>query len=49
MNRTNGLYVIIGALVVVVIGLGSYVYREQTKPEGVQMNIDKNGISVEQN
>lgn len=49
MNRTNGLYVIIGALVVVVIGLGSYVYREQTKPDGIQMNIGKNGISVEQN
>ncbi|TCR92907.1 hypothetical protein [Rhizobium sp. BK376] len=49
MNRSNGLYLIIGALVVVVIGLGTYIYREQTKPEGIQMNIGKNGISVEQN
>ncbi len=49
MNRTNGLYIIIGALVVAVIGLGGYIYREQTKPEGIQMSIDKNGVSVEQN
>jgi RsiW-degrading membrane proteinase PrsW (M82 family) len=49
VGRSNSLYLIIGALVVVVIGLGTYVYREQTKPEGIQMNIDKNGISVEQN
>jgi hypothetical protein len=49
MNRSNGLYMIIGALVVVIIGLGTYLYREQTKPEGIQMSIDKNGISVEQN
>jgi hypothetical protein len=49
VGRSNSLYLIIDALVVVVIGLGTYVYREQTKPEGIQMNIDKNGISVEQN
>ncbi len=49
MNRTNGLYLVIGALVVVIIGLGTYVYREQSKPDGIQMSIDKNGVSVEQN
>jgi hypothetical protein len=49
MNRTNGLYLIIGALVVVIVGLGGYVYNQQTKPDGLQMNINKNGVSVEQN
>lgn len=49
MNRSNGLYLIIGALVVVVIGLGIYLYRDEKKPTGIQMNIDKNGVSVQQN
>jgi hypothetical protein len=30
--KQNTLYLLIGALVVVVIALGIYVYREQTKP-----------------
>ena len=33
MNR-NGLYLIIAMLAVAVIGLGAYVYREETKPTG---------------
>jgi RsiW-degrading membrane proteinase PrsW (M82 family) len=49
LNRSNGLYLVIGALVVVVIGLGTYLYRDEKKPEGIQMNIDKNGVSVQQN
>jgi hypothetical protein len=49
LNRSNGLYLIIGALVVIVIGLGAYLYREEKKPDGIQMNIDKNGVSVQQN
>jgi hypothetical protein len=49
LNRTNGLYLIIGALLVIVIGLGTYVYRQESKPEGIQMSIDKNGVSVEKN
>jgi RsiW-degrading membrane proteinase PrsW (M82 family) len=47
--RQNTLYLIIGALVVVVIGLGIYVYREQTKPKGVEFKIDDKGISIQQN
>ena len=41
--------VIIGALVVVVIALGVYIYREQTKPEGVELRIDETGISIQKN
>ena len=48
MNR-NMLYLLIGALVVVVIGLGAYVYREESKPSGVELKIDESGVSIEQN
>lgn len=48
MNRTNGLYLIIGALVVAVVGFGIYVYREETKPSGVELSIGKDGVSIEQ-
>jgi RsiW-degrading membrane proteinase PrsW (M82 family) len=46
--QQNKLYLVIGALVVVVIGLGVYVLREETKPEGVELRIDDSGISVQQ-
>jgi RsiW-degrading membrane proteinase PrsW (M82 family) len=45
----NTLYLLIGALVVVVIGLGVYVYREESKPSGVELKIDESGVSIEQN
>jgi hypothetical protein len=48
MNR-NGLYLMIGALVVVVLVLGVYIYRQETKPEGVELKIDDNGISIQKN
>jgi hypothetical protein len=46
LNR-NGLYLIIGALLVAVIGLGIYAYREETKP-GIELKIGEGGVSVEQ-
>jgi hypothetical protein len=48
MNR-NGLYLVIGALVVVVLVLGAYIYRQESKPEGVELKIDDNGISIQKN
>lgn len=48
MNR-NALYLALGALIVVVIGLGAYVYNEQTKPKGVEIQVDKSGISIQEN
>jgi hypothetical protein len=48
MNR-NMLYLVIGALVVIVVVLGAYLYRQETKPEGVEMKIDDNGISIQKN
>lgn len=47
--KQNTLYLIIGALIVVVIALGIYVYREQTRPKGVELKIDDKGISIQQN
>jgi hypothetical protein len=47
--RQNTLYLIIGALAVVVIALGIYVWREEAKPDGVELRIDESGISLEQN
>jgi hypothetical protein len=49
MIRNNGLYLIIGALVVAVVGLGTYVYQEETKPDGVELRIGENGVAIEQN
>lgn len=49
MSRNNGLYLIIGALVVAVIGLGIYVYQEEQKPNGVELRIGENGVSIEEN
>ena len=48
MNR-NTLYLVIGALVVAVIVLGVYVYREESKQSGVELKIDDSGISIQQN
>lgn len=49
MNRNNGLYLVIGALVAVVVGLGIYLYREETKPEGVEMTIGRDGLTIQEN
>lgn len=48
MNR-NGLYAVIGALIVAVIALGIYVYQKEKKPEGVELKIDDSGISIQKN
>lgn len=48
MNN-NTLYLVIGALFVVVVGLGAYIYNEQTKPSGVEIKLDQSGVSIEEN
>jgi RsiW-degrading membrane proteinase PrsW (M82 family) len=47
MSR-NSLYLIIGVLAVAVIVLGVYIYREESKPSGVELRIDESGISIEE-
>jgi len=48
MSR-NMLYLVIGALVVLVLALGLYVWRHESKPEGVELKIDDTGISIQKN
>jgi hypothetical protein len=40
---------VIGALAVLVVALGIYVYQQETKPEGVELKIDDGGISIQKN
>ncbi len=37
-------YLIIGGLVLAIIVLGVYLYREKTKPAGVELRLDQNGV-----
>ena len=46
MNR-NVLYLIIGALIVAVAVIGYQLYQERQKTAGIDINIDKSGISIE--
>jgi len=48
MNNRNGLFLIIGALLVIVVGVGIYIYLEESKPAGVDISIGEKGISVEE-
>jgi hypothetical protein len=48
MNRKL-LYLICGALGVVVVILGYQVYQDRQKPDGVEIKIDDSGISIQKN
>ena len=47
MNR-NVAYLIIGALVAAAAVLGYLLYEERQKPKGIEINVDKSGISIEE-
>jgi predicted negative regulator of RcsB-dependent stress response len=47
MTRNNILYLVVGALCVVVAVLGYQVYQDRKKPEGVNINLGPGGISIE--
>lgn len=47
--KQNPLHLVVGALVIAVIALGIYVYREETRSKGVELRIDESGISVQEN
>jgi predicted negative regulator of RcsB-dependent stress response len=47
MVNRNVLYLVIGALVVVVAILGYRFYQERQKPSGIEIEIGKGGISIE--
>jgi hypothetical protein len=46
MNR-NGLYLIIGALVVAVSVVGYLYYQDRQQTAGIDISVGKGGISVE--
>lgn len=47
--KQNQLYAVIAVLVIVLIALGIYVWRQESKPSGVEIRLDQSGISVERN
>jgi len=47
MSRNNLIYLILGALVVIVVVLGYIVYDQSQQPDGVEIQIGPDGVSVE--
>ncbi len=43
------LYMVIGALIVVVAGFSYYAYQQEKKPDGVEIRVDEKGLSIEGN
>lgn len=48
MSR-NGLYALIGILVVIVIALGGYMFYQQSQQPSLEIKVDSNGIQVNGN
>lgn len=48
MNK-NSLYMLLGALIVIIAGFSIYTYNQETKPKGVELKIGEQGVSIEQN
>jgi hypothetical protein len=46
-SNRNILFLIIGALVVVVAVLGYNVYQTKKQPEGLQINVGPNGLKIQ--
>jgi predicted negative regulator of RcsB-dependent stress response len=47
MSRNNILYLVVGALVVVVAVMGYQLYQDRKKPEGMRIDVGPNGLSIE--
>ena len=47
MIRSNILYLVVGALVVVVAVLGYQLYQDRKQPEGMRIDVGPNGLSIE--
>ena len=45
----DALYMIIGALVVVIAGFSYYAYQQEKQPDGVEIRVDEQGLSIEGN
>lgn len=49
MKSNNSLYLLIGVLIAAIVGLGYYIYKEQSEPSGIELKINDSGVSIEQN
>ena len=47
MSRSNVIYLVVGALVVIVAVMGHQLYQDRKQPEGVRIDLGPNGISIE--
>ena len=47
MINRKALYIVIGALAVVVAVVGYQLYQERQKSGGIEINVGKGGISIE--
>jgi hypothetical protein len=47
MTRSNFLYLIIGALVIITAVLGYQLYQDRKQPEGMRIDLGPNGLSIE--
>jgi hypothetical protein len=45
--RSNILYLVLGALVIVVAVLGYQLYQDRKQPEGMRIDVGPNGLSIE--
>jgi hypothetical protein len=48
VTRSNILYLIVGALVIVAAVLGYQLYQDRKQPEGMQINLGPNGLSIKE-
>jgi hypothetical protein len=47
VSRNNIVYLVVGALVVVVVILGYQLDQDRKQPEGVRIDLGPNGMSIE--
>jgi len=47
VTRDNILYLVIGALVIVVAVMGYQLYQDRKKPDGMRIDLGPNGLSIE--
>jgi predicted negative regulator of RcsB-dependent stress response len=45
--RSNILYLVLGALMIVVAILGYQLYQDRKQPEGMRIDVGPNGLSIE--
>ena len=49
MHRSNIFFLVIGALVVIASVLGYQLYQDRRQPQGVQILVGPNGLTIEKN